>query len=322
MSSIQSVPGQPESPPDSSPMHQVFVSPVAALAAAVLSSSHVAGCAALPDALVVPDQALDGALGEDAGELAIGRLAERREAGRGRRLVRREVDEVERQEHAVGVPLLHEPRARQARHVGQVAAGDGRRQRAGEVALAGVVHRHAGAVEPRRHHRVEVVLLGAGPRRIDGHFTADVLAHEAGARAGFRRRARLGRGPRCGRGRRCGAGASTAAGTGGGDERDRREKSGGPPPPDRPLLHECLLSRCRPERSGRAWASGCRRGRLVRPAGQARPGGAVDARTMSSVGSSVRLAADGSAMRSRRARPAACPSSKAGNRTVVRGGSK
>ena len=45
---------------------------------------------------VVPDQALHGALGEDAGQLAVCRLAERSEAGwrRARRLVRREIDEV------------------------------------------------------------------------------------------------------------------------------------------------------------------------------------------------------------------------------------
>jgi hypothetical protein len=43
MSSIQSVPGQPESPPDSTPMHHSLASPVAAARACVFRSSHVAG---------------------------------------------------------------------------------------------------------------------------------------------------------------------------------------------------------------------------------------------------------------------------------------
>src|SRR4029450_1418591 len=45
------------------------------------------GSGARPVLGVVPDQALDGTLGEDTDELAVGCLAECREAGRGRRLI-------------------------------------------------------------------------------------------------------------------------------------------------------------------------------------------------------------------------------------------
>src|SRR5262245_60557655 len=48
----------------------------------------------------------------------------------------------------------------------------------------------------------------------------------------------------------------------------------------------------------------------------------VEARTTSSMGSSVRPGIDGSPIRRMSACPAACPSSKAGSRTVVSGGSK
>ncbi len=63
---------------------------------------------ALPVRRVVPDEALHGALGEDAGELAIGRLADGGEALRGRRLVSRVVDEVERLERSVRIPRRHQ----------------------------------------------------------------------------------------------------------------------------------------------------------------------------------------------------------------------
>ena len=140
---------------------------------------------ALPDAGVVPDQALDGALGEDAGELAVRGLAEGREA---RAAWRPRRPRSRRSRAAGATPSAYHccirPGPGQAGHVGQVAAGDGGRQRAGQVALPGVVHGHAGALEPRRHHRVEVVLLGAGPRRVDADLAADVLAGEAAGRAG------------------------------------------------------------------------------------------------------------------------------------------
>jgi hypothetical protein len=43
MSSIQSVPGQPDAAPDSTPMHHCFSSPLTAARAVVLASSQVAG---------------------------------------------------------------------------------------------------------------------------------------------------------------------------------------------------------------------------------------------------------------------------------------
>ena len=281
---------------------------------------------ARPDARVVPDQAFHGALGEDAGELAVGCLSESREAGRRGGLVRREIDEVERQEHAVGIPLLHQAGTGQARHVGQVAAGDGGRQRGAEVALAGVVHGHAGALEPRRHHRVEVVLLGSGPRRIDADLAADVLALEAAARCGAacrRRSARALAGGWC-----RGGGGTLAPGSGRfgtaaacGEHEGRHPEQRAEPEHPAPLtLHAVLLSGQPPSERLSTPPKG--RAQLIDRRVPCDVGGPVEPRTTSSVGSSVRCATARSAIRSSKARPAACPSSKAGRRTVVSGGSK
>jgi len=74
MSSIQSVPGQPESPPDSIPMHHSLVSPVAAALAAVFSSSQVLGTAAVQFLVVCQIRPLTAALVKTPTSLPSGAL--------------------------------------------------------------------------------------------------------------------------------------------------------------------------------------------------------------------------------------------------------
>ena len=75
MSSIQSVPGQPEARAglDADAPRRSACRLVAAVLALLLSSSHVVGADAgrVLDLRVVPDQALDRGLDEDADELAV-----------------------------------------------------------------------------------------------------------------------------------------------------------------------------------------------------------------------------------------------------------
>ena len=238
-------------------------------------------------------------------------------------------DEIERLERALVVPLLHEARAGKSGDVRQVAGGDAGRQLRGEVTRAGVVHRRPAALLPWRDHRPERVLLGAGPRADDADLATDVLACEAAARGGTARwRGPRRSGPRralagrwCHRSSRAFAGRSgrLAPAAACSDKRCHAEQRAEPAHPA-PLARHVVLLSGQPQERPSSPPKG--RAQLIDRQVPCDAGGPVEPRTTSSVGSNVRCATARSAIRSSKARPAACPSSKAGRRTVVSGGSK
>ena len=197
--------------------------------------------AALPDAGVVPDQALDGALGEDAGELAVGGLAERGEARRAwpprrpRSRRSRGAGATPSAYHCCIRPGPGRP-ATSGRLPPAMAGGQG----AGQVALTGVVHRR------RRVHSSHGAIIASklscsAPvhvrvRRVTSPPSSSHVNRSAPADA---RRTALGRMPAgcAGRGRPPGAALPPPPPQAATTQGDRRQQSGGPSPPECPLLH-------------------------------------------------------------------------------------